>query len=208
MRYDLLGGAVLGAIATLACEAQPETPSATPMGYGDLRQLRVLTPTGVELIGQQAVVQVSPSLEDASREIVSFGVYAKVPGAAATEPPVHFWASLEVLANAMTANAIDVPIQWQPSSVPGAPLGSIPTGTARVTNENGGVESGRVYLRLEPGRVTGRADTPAGAYQLSGKLSVECMKTEVGADGVPVGLVLDQTFETPLCQRFASLRAP
>jgi hypothetical protein len=70
---------------------------------------------------------------------------------------------------------------------------------AAASNENGPIPSGRLRVELRASRMSGRVDTPDGAYEITGGFGVHCFKPE--GDHA----VVDENHETPLCQRFASL---
>ena len=183
-QFQFLVGVVLSGVA-LGCETESQAPATTTYYGGS--EVRVLAPDGRTFIGgEPARVEVHPSIPLNTPDQFTFVVQAGVAGGSDPTGRLH-------VGFAQPADSIVNPelIELQ-----------ISPGNTTVVNEIGPISSGRVHLELRAGRMTGRVDTPDGTYTIDGSLSLLCVKRE-GDHGV-----VDESLETPLCQRFANLKRP
>jgi hypothetical protein len=182
----VLVAAALAGFAALGCETGSDSGSPSVYYGTSPNQVRVVAPDGRTFVGDAALAQVFP------RGTFTFDMNA---GVAVTDPVGQFGVAIDQPVDSMVNPEL---IELAINSVP---VGNDEAAVA-VGNEKARIHSGLVHLELRAGRMTGWAETPVGTYTIEGLHSFQCFKP-TGDHAVP-----DEGFETPLCQRFASLRVP
>jgi hypothetical protein len=176
----------LSGFAALGCETDSSQSEVT--SYRDRpTQIRVVAPDGRTLFGSTAMVQVYPSLRNVRPD-----TFTLVASAETADPKGGFRVGITQPAESVDPSLIDLPIS-------DGRIAGGPEFKAVVSNENGAVPSGRVRVQLRDGHLTGTVDTPDGTYKIEGSVALECYKPE-GDNSV-----VDETNETLLCRRFASM---
>jgi hypothetical protein len=185
MPRQFLFGVVLSGFVALGCETESSPSDTTTLGSP---QVRVVAPDGRTFVGPfPASVEVYAAAPDGRPDRFTFVLRAGIAG----DPTGHLYVAFNQPVDSMASPEL-IEAELKAARLPG-------DNGATAQNENGPISSGRLRIELRALRITGRVDTPEGAYQIDGRFSPLCHKQE-GDHGV-----LDESHESPLCQRFAGL---
>jgi hypothetical protein len=183
----VLVGAALAGFAALGCESESQ-PDGISQGPGPTA-VRVVAPDGRTFYGQSALAEVWPGGTGLS-DTFNFYVRATDLNGGLLHVEVE-----QFVGRTLNPELIDVAIGLPPEH-----------GAVSLAAEDSPLTAGRVHFELRAGDVTGRVEAQApvvGTYTVDGVYGFRCFAPIGDHASAP-----DEGLETPLCQRFASLRGP